>query len=410
MRQLFFRLRFHMLLVVFALLWLNIFDFISQMSIQGVIYPDCSSYLSAAKSLYQLHIGNQYRPMGIAAIIGFPLLFGFSDDAVFEFGYFVNVICWIGTTLIIFEIARTFLKQQYAFIPALISIFFIGNTALVFQLMSENIFMFTIAIFFFLLTKYFTTKAFSYLSAALALAIFAILIKPGMFFLAIIFCLFFIRELFQNRKAKSTLLLYFSTALVLVQCAGLRYQFGNFTVSYIDAVTYYNYLGSKSWCLKNNVKFDQQNNRRHDYMFSFEPKMQKQIAASDMKSQLQNNTIPLLKSYVDDVKGNMVSGSAYIEVSKDVRGANYFEDSKKILLAISKWQNIIFTVLGTITGLWFLFKGDKKLRIMAIFVLYIYTSSGISCDQGDRFHVITFPFVLLLAANFLVKFQNINPK
>ena len=38
------------------------------------------------------------------------------------------------------------------------------------------------------------------------------------------------------------LVLYGSITLCFVQAAGLKYQFGDFTISYIDSVTFHNYL------------------------------------------------------------------------------------------------------------------------------------------------------------------------
>ncbi|MDI1255174.1 MAG: hypothetical protein PSV16_03655 [Flavobacterium sp.] len=403
MKQIFLKFKFDIALIVIALLWLYVFDFLFQISTQSIGCPDCNSYLSAAKNLYQLHIGNQYRPMGIAAINGFPLLFGFSDDAVFAFGYYVNIGCWIGTTLVIFELSKTYLKPKIAFLVALVLIFFIGNTTLVFQLMSETVFMFAIAVVFYFLFKYFKNNNFSSLAIALSIMIFAMLIKPGALFLAIIVSLFFVKVLIRNYGSRWMALVYGAVLLVMVQCAGIKYQFGNFTISYIDGLTYYNYLGSKAKCMKEDEIFNQQNNPYGMPHFSALPSEQKKIAVEDLKFQLQTNTVNLARAYADDVYGNTTSGSSYVLECENKWNTTYFETSKFVFYSASQWQNIFFTIIGFLLSIWYFFKGNQQFRLIAIFVIYTIVSSGISCDQGDRFHVITFPFVLLLIAKFLVE-------
>ena len=200
------------------------------------------------------------------------------------------------------------------------------------------------------------------------------------------------------------LFIYSAVLLVFVQCAGIKYQFGNFTISYVDGLTYYNYLGSKAKCLKEDKIFDQRNNPFGMPHFSAVPWEQKKIAAEDLKFQLQTNAVNLAKAYADDFYGNAASGSSYVLECENKLQKTYFETAKSLLLKTSQWQNVFFTIIGLLLSIWYFFKRNKPFRMMSVFVLYIMASSGISCDQGDRFHVILFPFVLLLAARFL------NPK
>ena len=60
----------------------------------------------------------------------------------------------------------------------------------------------------------------------------------------------------------------------------------------------------------------------------------------------------------------------------------------------------------------FLYKGYKQRKatfFVAFFILYIIILSGISCGQGDRFHLVTFPFVILLLAKFLSETKLFKP-
>ena len=75
-----------------------------------------------------------------------------------------------------------------------------------------------------------------------------------------------------------------------------------------------------------------------------------------------------------------------------------------LIFDITKWQNRIFTFLGVLLSALFLYNNFRKERayfFVALFITYIIVLSGISCGQGDRFHLVTFPFVILLLAKYV---------
>jgi hypothetical protein len=230
------------------------------------------------------------------------------------------------------------------------------------------------------------------------------LIKPGAKFLAIIIALFFIYEIFRNYKSKSMIFIYGSVLMILIQVVGMRVQYGDFTISYIDGVTYHNYLCSKAECFKNGKEYSQLNNPRAEYLFSLDFTEQKRVALEDFKNQIKTNFPNLVKAYFSDVTENSKSGNSCIEDLKNYDNKVDFSFWKEFVFDISKWQNRLFTLLGIVLSGFFLFKGFKKEKanfLVAFFITYIIVLSGISCGQGDRFHLVTFPFVVLLLANFL---------
>ncbi|MET0760415.1 MAG: hypothetical protein ABWZ56_08335 [Flavobacterium sp.] len=406
MKQTLLKYKYHFLLVIIALIWINIFDFLTQIASQGLIYPDSKSYLVSAKNLYVFYRGHNYRPVLMAIINGFPYLFGFSDTAIYSFSFFVNLVCWLTFFVVLFEIFKEFLQPKKAFVLSIIPVFFIGNSTFVFHLLTENIYMLFIVFGFYFLVKYYKTKAFLYLSIALSIFILCMLIKPGAKFLAIVFLLFFIKEIIRNYKSKFTLIIYGSVLMVLVQCAGIKHQFGNFTISYIDAVTYYNYLGSRAEFIKTGKEYEQINNPRNEYIYNLECKDQKKIAFKDLKNQLQFNTINLVKAYISDVVENSITGNIYVKDSKNIKNKSFFDVSKTILFAISEWQNRFFSFFGFVLGIFYFFKSyknEKQYSCIAFFILYTIVLSGMSYDQGDRFHAVTFPFTLLLAVKFITE-------
>jgi len=393
--------KYHFLLIIIGLSVLTLVNGLVQLDVQRVIYPDSESYFEAAKNVYIYHIGHNYRPMVMAAINGIPYLFGCSDAYIYQFSFYVNVFCWLVTALVLFEILKTFVSEKAAFFFSLCSFLFVGTIVLIYHLLTENIYTLFIALAFYFLLKYYKSKSFWPLSIALSIFVVSMLVRPGSKWLAILLMLYFTRELLRNYKTKAALLIYGSWLLVLIQCAGIKYQFGNFTISYIDSVTYYNYIGSKALAHKKGKEYFMANDPRTYYIFSLTPPEIQKEAKRDLLEQLQNNKIHLLYAYCSDVYDNTISGSYPLSECKNYKKTGYFNFWKEFLLALSQWQNRIFTVIGIVLAAFYLLRSYKKetyFSLIAVFIGYIIATSGISCSQGDRFHLVVFPFVLVLLA------------
>lgn len=394
--------KYHFLLIIIGLSVISILNGLLQLGVQNLIYPDSQSYYEAAKNVYIYHIGHNYRPMVMAAINGIPYLFGCSDAYIYQFSFYVNLFCWLATALILFEILKSFVSEKAAFLFSLCSFFFVGTVVLIYHLLTENIYTLFIVLVFYFLLKYYKTKSFWTLSVALSLLVLSMLVRPGSKWLAIVFMLFFIKEWIRNYKSKAALLLYASWLLIVIQCAGIKYQFGNFTISYIDSVTYYNYIGSKAVAHKNGKEFDMAKDPRTFYIFSLTPPEIQKEAKRDLIDQLKNNKIHLLYAYCSDVYDNSFSGSTPLYDCKNVQQTKDFNFWKGLFFGVSRWQNIIFTLLGLLVAAYYFlrYKTQGYFSLMAVFVFYIVGTSGISCGQGDRFHLVIFPFVLVLLAKF----------
>lgn len=398
--------RYSLLIVLIGLLWLEVLNVLLQLDRQTLLYPDASNYLESAQKMYLKFTGHYYRPMVMAFITGLPYLFGSSDAGILQWSLIVNVMCWLGTSLLLFQIAKDFLKTKVAFIVAILPFFIIGNAVLNYHLLTENIYTFFIVLAFYSLFRYFKTNNFWFLSFSLSLLLSSMLIKPGAKFLAILILLFFIKTLLKNHKAKAMILIYGSVLMILIQLVGMKVQYGDFTISYIDGVTYHNYLFSKADCFKNGKEYHQINNPRAEYLFSLLFTDQKRVAKEDAILQIKTNFPNVVKAYFDNLLENTKSGNACVFDLENKRGSSDFIFWKTIAFNLSKWQNRLFTVLGVLVSLYFvrkLFTPKSVYALMALFVLYTIILSGISCGQGDRFHVITFPIVFLLLAKALIE-------
>lgn len=411
-RKMIKKYRYHLLIILVGLICLQTLNHLLQLGEQTLVFPDCSNYLESAQKMYHKFTGHYYRPMVMAFITGLPYLFGASDAVIFEWSFYVNVFCWLGTSIILFEMLKDFVRERAAFWFAIAAFFIPGNIIWNFHILTENIFVFFNALAFYLLFQYYKSKKFWYLSLSLAILLSSMLVKPGAKFFALIITLFFIKEIIKNYKQKSSLFIYGSVLMIVIQVIGMRVQYGDFTISYIDGVTYHNYICSKAECFRNGKEYEQMNNPRAEYLFSLGFSEQKKLASKDLKHQITTNFPNLVKAYFSDVADNSKSANACIDFLVNKEQRSDFKLMQTVFIHITKWQNRIFTLLAVVLSVFFLFKTYKKpnpFTVMSFFILYIIVLSGISCAQGDRFHLVTFPFMILLFAKFLAERRLLKP-
>jgi hypothetical protein len=183
----------------------------------------------------------------------------------------------------------------------------------------------------------------------------------------------------------------------------MKKNYGDFTITYIDAFTYYNYLGTRADCLKNGTEFKQCDNKRHTYFNAFSLTESKKVASNDIKEQLSNNTFNFVKAYFINIYKNSTGGCGYLGVISNKNNTCYFEKMVLLFKVLAKIQNIVFSILGFFLSLYFLVKKPRHIHFMklvGVITLYIILLSAISSDQGDRFHVVIYPLVLILISGF----------
>ncbi|RAR49116.1 glycosyltransferase family 39 protein [Flavobacterium lacus] len=402
---LFFKKYLYQLVLLFiGIIWLLILCGLLDIHLQTIIFPDAGNYNESATNLYWFQRGHTYRPILMAAIYGFPLLLGATDHFLYTFAIYVNILLWLSSIVLLFEIIQQYVSKKVAFSLSLLFVFSIGITLFNFHLLAEIPFLFFLLLSFYFLQKYSQTKVVKWLVIALSILVLSMLIKPGSKFFAILLLVYFSKTLFMQYKQKVMLLLYASIGLCIVQAAGLKYQFGDFTISYIDNVTFHNYLFSKADCYRKGIEYNQIGNPRAEYLFTKEAHEQKKIAGEDMLEQIQHNKINILIAYFHNFTWNSLSGNMVLKSYSNFSNSPSYSKIQSFLYWISKYQNRMMTSLGIALSLIFLLKNNRKdefLFFTALLVVYIIGVSGISSDQGDRFHIITYPFTLVLLANYL---------
>ena len=396
------KIKYEYLLSLIAVLWALFFSFVLQLKAGFSPIGDDGSYLISAKLLYFNLKIDDTRPLLISAIHGIPYLFGFTDNIVIKWGIFINFLCWFFTTILLFKIISKRLYRKTAFLFSILFISCIGNLAHAFNFLSESIFIFMILFSIYLIHRYYESKKQYYLTLAISILLLNTLIKPVSIGLALITIVFFIREINKIFLNKFSFFLVTSLFLLFFQMYSLKKNYGDFTISYISSITYYNYLGAKADCFKKGIEYlPSKNERAYEFAKYSDHKMIK-VANDDFKYQIKNNTTNLIKAYLFCIYSNSSKGNFIVSDCKNVTKTCYFDFFRYLFKAISKMQNIIFTSCSVLISIYLLVnakKTNKFYLLISIFILYLFFISAISCFQCDRFHIAFFPLLLLIFAN-----------
>jgi hypothetical protein len=122
------------------------------------------------------------------------------------------------------------------------------------------------------------------------------------------------------------------------------------------------------------------------------------ISTDDFKLQLSGSLQHVSRGWVMNLLENSSTGSNLLS---DIRkGKSYFSASiAQILHVVSRYQNLLFTIVLLISVLgWtiYWFSGHWTLGALILLLLYVFLSSGISFLQGDRFHSVLYPSILIV--------------
>lgn len=398
----FTRFRYEIVLVLSGLAILLLLGGLLDVFGDPAFFPDSREYLESARNLYTGPRGHQYRPLLMAALSGLPYLFGAGDAGVSGWIVVLNTAAWLGTALVIFHALKGYGKT-WAWVFALVFLTLAGAGILAFHLLADVLFMALLAAFLFGIRRYRESGRPQALSWALALLAASMLVKPASQFLAVFFLLYFIRAWWKWKASKVWLPLYAAVALVVLQMAGLRHQFGNFTISYIDAPTLHNYLLGRSQAITDGMVYEAGDNRRAEAFYRLSPKGQKKAAMLDLKMQLRYRPESVAQAYALDLFDNATQGSHTVLAYTDAEGSLRFPVIQRVLYDITKWQNRILSVMALLLSVFFLLRKRNDIWLFALSAtaLYLMLLSGISNGEGDRFHTAVFPVSLMLLGVFL---------
>ncbi len=364
----------------------------------GTIGDDVS-YLDSARMLYLEGIFSDARPVVISAVFGFPYLCGATDATVVTWGLAFNYVLWLGSALLVFNTASLITSRRTAFLAALALLSCVGVLANAFNFLSEPLYIFLNLAAVRCAAGFSKTGKPWYLSFALAALLLNALVKPVAVALAIVLAIVYVKHLKAAITNWGAATIALAAFLIGVQMRQMKATYGDYTLSYIDAITYYNYLGARADCYAKGIPFIPGENDRAKHFQSFPSHIQKKMAQRDMAEQFRHNTLNLARAYVFCLHSNSSKGSFIISQAGNPEATLYGRFFKFWWKALSKLQNILLTIVGVaLSVLAFVRRSNPLQRMLAGFTLAIIGISAMSCYQTDRFHIAIYPLVILMAA------------
>lgn len=289
--------------------------------------------------------------------------------------------------------------RKAGFIVAVLFFLLAGNLANAFRFVPEPLFKMSLITAIFQAGLYYITLNVKHIAYAIALLLLAALIKPVALGLAVLFIVWFVRQIRQLVFTRDILLPAAAFVVITLHGLWMKQTYGDFALSYIGDITYYIYLGDKAYSLKEGKEYVPGEDARTKHMTTLSSHEVKKLAEHDFYNQLRNNTGNLARAYAFCLWSNSHKGSFIISSCSNEHNTAYFPAAQFFFKAVSKLQNLLLTSIGV--GLSFyciarVRKEEKIIVLMSFTVLYIFFISGISCMQSDRFHIVFFPLVLLM--------------
>lgn len=365
--------------------------------------PDSPTYIESADLLYN-HLGpHPTRPMGYALILGIPYLFSQnpSQNSTVIYNGCLNLILWIGTILMLFNTLKLFASNKISFVATCIFIICVGNIANIGLILTETLTTFILTLTGYLFFKYTKICKPEYLTWAVGLLNILVLVKPGMIYLALTVNILLIFYLIKEYRSFSLKIIYpiiLSLGIILIQSLSVYQKYGNFTISYIDKITWYYYLGSEAYASVKDISYEEEKLIREKKLRGLTWEEKYDVSKDDLKYQMKNNPGAIGSNYILNIIENSFGYSLGIKAAK-TSGSKFHEIAKLLLIKLSQLQNVFFTLLAVLMSIYIIF--HLKVLNIAVFyslgsTIYIILTSGISFWQGDRFHLVFYPIVIMV--------------
>jgi len=394
------------LLVVF--IYNLIFDFSLSLYNPNYWSVDAIGYRDAAKLLYT----EGFKPhiilsAGYPMVLGFPLFLisNFSDSALVTCGVIENIIFYFLSFVLMFYIINQYTNKKYASILCLLLCLFPGYTALITETLAEIFFIFLLllSLRLYQLSSITTYRLLFYISLSLLL-----ITKPIATYPVLIICLVFLtRSIYFYIKQKASSINYYSLfplIMYIIQGVWIHQSYPMYSYNCVGQKTMYAYLLARSQSYETGEEFSDIKNHRNQVLYTCPPAKFPQICDSllhhEFSKQIPHNISNIFNALLYHIfVPNMQDGSyniSQLQTNNDKQISLRTE-----LFNISKKENIGYTILLFLLFLFHTFNIFIKKKLNEIFILnlicvFFITLSGISCFQGDRLHIVSVPFLLVI--------------
>jgi hypothetical protein len=403
-----------LVLVVWA--WIHYFGLDASDS-TSYLLPDSSSYLS------YFNLREDYN--SFERTIGYPQFLALFKKLASLVG--VNFLYLVGIVqvllLAISAVLWAMMLSSFAsrWITFLLTLLVFGNPSLAVYthlICTEIFFLFVVTWAFWFGLHFFGSKKLFYLLAALTCCYMATLIRPGLYYFAVLVSILALYYTLRYRKFQTTVLILLLYSLTIVnQQYQFKKQYGVFALSIIDKITMHRYFGNAiqselepSDRLERLTRQDHQDAAR---LAPYSNPERTQVAASyydsSSKKIICSHPIRATSVFLQNILSNVHTGNGYLDGKTTTTKAKHLYNT-------SRWYNVAGGVLLLFLTLGIFGKRkDTSLPIAWLFCVigycwYCLITSGISYWQGDRFGIVFTPLATLLCLAMATIYFHHKPK
>lgn len=378
----------------------------------SIFVGDQGTYFEAGTFFYNKFSAHPYRCIGYPFLLCFPELFGLNPP----YGYWpivLNVIFLIGILYFLLRIENIIAYSIALPVSILLSVCFGFISSINLALTELGFVFFTVMALYFLLQLLNSDRRHRHMFFLIFSLGCASLFRPGLylFTLAVSFICFLYFTFIDLKAGKNFILKnIFSIVAALLITLGtqsilMKKTYNTFRLSYIDDLAWYLYIGALANTIHENNCFSSdcfaaERNKREQILINKSGEEMSVISKADRANTLKNKKQALFKAYKINLITNLDSSSGWDK--NDYPAFSHF----------SVLVNKVLTLLPF--GVYFLFLVTKLrkscsrnehlfLLFLLGFIFYIFFTSGISTYQGDRFHVVFYPFSLVLLTFIYLK-------
>ncbi len=387
----------------------NVIIFYSLSGIEDFVFnfipPDTLTYIEASELLFDSLKPHPTRPLCYAFLSGLPKLFDphLTTFQYIGFGIVLNAAAWLGSIILFHKTLRLYFSRKLSFLFGLIPIFLFGGIANIFNMLTESLALFILTSIAYYILRYDQKKKIDALLIAAALLNLLILIRPGFVYAALLGSTAVIIVMARNtlmKYSKTCISLFVISILsIAIQNAAMYREYGKLSTSFIGKITWYQYLGAETYASVKELPFDAVQERRTELlsMLTIQEKIER--CDDDIKSLVSSHPTVVLREWGGNITENSTAGSALLLLIKQKSTKPFEADVSGLLYAATKIQNILFTLIFLASAALILIDLPKlrpALILLASMISYVMLTSGISFRQGDRFHYILYPLILIL--------------
>lgn len=415
--------RQHLIVGAALLLWFGLMSWLLHLPGNAAdpqfVPPDAISYEQAGQALLKGET-SPIRPWGYALLTAIGN--GVSQGAVQPLLLILHLLCWLLTGLLLFSVSAQYLKGKWKYLPVLVFALSPSHIVFAWLTLTETVFTFLLILAAWLMFRYVQApdKAGRLIWVNIVLA-FACVVRPSLQLPVLVMLLWTAWELWHRTPRKPLVFLAAFVGVLLIigfQANRMHRQYGQYTLSFIGKMAWYEYLGAGSKALAEQrdlriVRHERDSTELAQFA-TFEGgaaywKQRCDFYDADFKAQWQAHKPLIFKAWLINILQNTREPGAELSTLTAKGGAPGFNAIRLLAYKGSGYLNMAMNyllmpvLLLLLTLRWWKEKrwlpaGQTLAAAFALLLaLFLLLSSGASMWQGDRFSLVYYPLLLFAA-------------